>query len=63
MNLNNIVADRLSLVEILTSWDGGKLSTDSAIARLGIENPPGVSYEIQRGFLLFLCHYFHVGLG
>lgn len=63
MNLNNIVADRLSLIEILTSWDGGKLSTDNAIARLGIDNPPDVSYEVQRGFLLFLCHYFHVGLG
>jgi len=63
MNLDNIVINRLALIETLTSWDGGQISTDNAISKLGIENPPDVTYEIQRGFLLFLCHYFHVGLG
>lgn len=64
MNLNNIVADRLFLIEILTSWDSGSvISTDNAITQLGIEIPPDVTYEIQKGFLLFLCHYFHIGLG
>lgn len=63
MNLDSIVLDRLDLIQILTSWDGGSISTDMAFSKLGIENPPSVTYEIQRGFLLFLCHYFHVGLG
>jgi len=63
MNLNNILNDRAELIEILTDWDSGQASTADTFYRLRIDPPRSATPEIQRGFLLFLCHYFYVGLG